>query len=259
MNRIAILIVLCLTFASFSIAATLQGQGVCLSTTTEGPLAIRGVHLGADQPALYMAAPQPTWALVLVQGVASPVTVTPLSAKLSGKATVAGGKLTMQWEPYSAPGGPITVSCTFEADPRQPLLYGRIKVDNRSNYALKEVQFPCLDLGPTPSPADQITIVFPRAYGRSWRDPFHAPEGFLVGTQEPYGHWQPEMQFGTLYDNAGNGLYWAAYDGEILPKRFVIDNPAGAATLAIKIGQVGVGGNKAGADYASPYPIVLGA
>jgi len=67
------------------------------------------------------------------------------------------------------------------------------------------------------------------------------------------------MQFGTLVDDAGRGLYWAAYDGEIIPKRFVMDNPQGTEAIALKIGQVPVNAPQPGVDYASPYPVVLGA
>lgn len=258
MKRPLLVVTILALFVSTLHADTLRGKAVCLTTTDAGPLAVSSVS-GPDGMPLFMSSSQPTWALVVKPPTGDPVKVDPVTACLKGITKLSGGKLVMQWQPYAAPGGPVTVTCTFEPDKSLPLLYGRITVNNASDCGLTEVQFPCLTLSAAAAQAEHTTLVFPRAYGRSWRNPFNAPEGFLVGTHEPYGHMNPEMQMGTLVDDDGHGLYWAAYDGACNQKRFVLDNPAGAGLLHVKIGQRPENNLTPGVDYVSPYPIVLGA
>ena len=157
--------------------------------------------------------------------------VDPVSRSLSGQVELTPAGMIMVWDATEVPGGTVKVICRFEPAPTEvchrgfPLVFGYIEVANESPCQLRAVQFPRFTFVPGPKPAADATLVFPRAHGRSWRNPFDAPRGYLVGTIEPAGlTGDMEMQFATLYDEAGNGLYWACYDGEGYHKREVLDN-----------------------------------
>lgn len=64
--------------------AVCRGRGAWLSTTVEGPLAVLGVGIGRDGPALFRSVPQPTWALVLMTPDKEQVTLDPVTNKLTG-------------------------------------------------------------------------------------------------------------------------------------------------------------------------------
>ncbi len=258
---LAFLLIIALAFAP-ALAATLEGNGVALEVSEEAPLGIISVRHDPNTPALFVSGEQVqrTWELVMVDPGGNELKLDPFTRKLGGNVDLTDEKLTMVWDSTEVPGGTVKVSCSFERDPEQPLIYGNIAVDNNSDCQLREVQFPRMTLVPNPEPADNITLVFPRAYGRSWRNPFDAPYGYLVGTMEPAGfRGSAEMQFGTLYDDAGNGLYWAAYDGEGYQKRFVYDNKEVRGQIQLKLGHMPENCLTPGIDFASPYPIVLGA
>ncbi len=264
-RRAAALGFLIAILAAPGLAATLQGNGVTLEVSEEAPTGIVAVRHGPDAPGLFADGEevQCTWELVMVAPAGNEVKVDPVSAKLGGRVELAQGaeaRLTITWDAVEVPTGTVKVSCTFEPDPQQPLIYGNITVDNNSDCQLREVQFPRMTLVPNPEPAESITLVFPRAYGRSWRNPFDAPRGYLVGTMEPAGfRGSAEMQFGTIYDDAGNGLYWAAYDGEGYHKRFVYDNKEVRGQIQLKLAYIPENCLTPGVDFDSPYPIVLGA
>lgn len=244
-----------------SAATGLVGNGVVLEVADSAPVGITSVRRTPSGPSLFLSPDtvEPTWELVCLTPDGQRLTVDPVSVRLGGQVSMAGREMSIRWDRVEVPGGTMGVRCTWTADARQPVVYGRIEVDNASPCRLREVQFPRLTLRPTPSPATAITLVFPRAYGRSWRDPFHAPRGYLVGTMEPAGFTgSAEMQFGTLYDDAGNGLYWASHDPLGYHKRFVYDNTR-AGSIHLKLAYVPENANEPGLDFTSPYPVVLGA
>jgi len=247
-------------------AGIYEAPGVAVEVSEQPPFGIVALRASADGPALYTDpdAVETTWELVMVDPDGNELKVDPVSRELAGQAATADGKLSMVWDATEVPGGTVKVSCTFEPAPSgdcrrdHPLVYGRIAVTNESPCQLRAVQFPRLTFVPGPSPADEATLVFPRAYGRSWRNPFDAPRGYLVGTMEPAGHTgSMEMQFGTLYDDAGNGLYWAFYDGEGYHKRVVYDNER-PGEIVFKMEHIPEDCLTPGQDYSSTYPVALG-
>jgi len=260
-RRTAIALI-CVLSAVAAHAAILQGNGVVLEFSETAPLGIISVRHAADGPALFVdgSAVQPTWTLKVRDAEGNDLEIDPVSSELGGTCEVTDGKLTMVWDAVEIPSGTARVTCTFEPDAEQPIIYGNIVVDNASDCQLRAVQFPRLDLIEGPEPAESATLVFPRAYGRSSRNPFDATRGYYVGTQEPAGmRGSTEMQFGTLYDDAGNGLYWAMYDGEGYQKRLVYDNRAPANIIRMKLEYMPENCLTPGQDFSSPYPIVLGA
>lgn len=251
------------------------GSGVVLQYSDQAPVGIVALRSSENAPALFLnaATVQTTWQLVMTDPAGATVQVDPLSRQLGGNVDVTAERLTIVWDATEVPGGIVKVSCVFEkpngplADlaalptsaRQQPILLGSITVANESACALREVQFPCLTFVATPAPAEQTTLVFPRAYGRSWRDPFHGPRGYLVGTQEPAGlTGGSEMHFGTLFDDAGHGLYWAHLDPQGYHKRTVYDNKI-AGQIEFKLCVTPEQCLTPGADFNSPYPIALGA
>ncbi|GAH62973.1 unnamed protein product, partial [marine sediment metagenome] len=249
-------LLLIVAFASApALAATLEGNGVALEVSEKAPLGIIAVRHGPNAPALFVTGEQveKTWELVMIDPEGNELKLDPVTKNLGGNVALADKKLTMVWDSAEVPGGTVKVSCSFEPDAEQPLIYGNIAVDNNSDCQLREVQFPRMTLVPNPEPAENITLVFPRAYGRSWRNPFDAPYGYLVGTMEPAGfRGSAEMQFGTIYDDAGNGLYWAAYDGEGYHKRFVYDNKEVRGQIQLKLGYMPENCLTPGLDFESP-------
>ncbi len=277
MSRTIALLCLTLAIASFpAAAAVFEASGITLEYSDAAPLGIIAVRAGTDGPALFVdeATVETTWELVMSGPDGTEVRVDPVTAKLGGNVDVTADRLTMVWNAVEVPGGTVKVSCTFEtatdaladqckltrAARKYPLVYGNISVTNTSDCALTEVQFPRMTLVAAPGPAEEATLVFPRAHGRSWRNPFDAPRGYLVGTMEPAGlRADAEMQMGTLYDDAGNGLYWAAYDGAGYHKRTVYDNKTPADQIKLKLCYMPENCQTPGEDFASPYPVVLGA
>lgn len=257
----------CVLFASNAYSAgppghaALVGNGIVLEFSEGSPLGIVALRATPDGPSLFLddGSVEPTWELVLLTAGGEPVSLDPVTADLGGRAAFGDGEVTAIWDRADVPGGTIGVRCTWTADASRPLVYGHIEVDNDSPCRLREVQFTRLTLRPTPGPAERATLVFPRAYGRSWRDPFHAPRGYLVGTREPAGLLgSMEMQFATLYDDAGNGLYWATQDTEGYHKRFVYDNVK-HGLIELKLGYLPENCHVPGNDFRSPYPVALGA
>ncbi|MCD6360190.1 MAG: hypothetical protein J7M38_04935 [Armatimonadetes bacterium] len=233
------------------------------------------IRRGENEPALFVdgRSVQSTWELVMTDPEGNELKVNPLERHLAGNADVTDGRLTMTWDAAEVPGGTVKVSCVFEtpdgplaeqaglsaAARKEPLLLGGISMVNESNCDLREVQFPRMTFIAAPGPAANITLVFPRAYGRSWRNPFDAPRGYLVGTQEPAGlRGSSEMNFGTLYDDDGNGLYWAHYDPEGWQKRTVYDNRIPPDQIQFKLCCIPENCTTPGVDFASPYPMALG-
>jgi len=216
---------------------------------------------------------QTTWELVMTDPDGNEFKIDPVTLGLGGNVDATAEKLTMVWDATEVAGGTVKVSCTFEtatdaiadeckltrAARKMPVLYGKINVANNSDCDIREVQFPRMTFVAGASKPEETTLVFPRAYGRSWRDPFDAPRGYLVGTIEPAGlTGGSEMHFGTLYDDAGSGLYWAMYDGEGYQKRSVYDNKT-AEQIEFKLCCTVENCLTPGVDFSSPYPIVLGA
>ena len=257
-------------------AGVFEGNGIALQYSDTAPLGIIGVHRSPDGPALFVdgQSVQTTWELVMVDPAGAELHVDPVTRSLAGHVDRAEGKLTMVWDATEVPGGTVKVSCSFETPNRaiadqvglspaamkEPLLLGNIAVANESACQLREVQFPRMTFVAAPGPAEDITLVFPRAYGRSWRNPFDAPRGYLVGTLEPAGlTGDAEMQMGTLYDEAGNGLYWAQYDPEGYQKRTVYDNKSPSDQIQFKLCYMPEGCLTPGEDFTAPYPMVLGA
>ncbi len=135
-----------------------------------------------------------------------------------------------------------------------------LRVVNNSTWTLSGVAYPLLTLRPTPMDADEITLIFSRSFGRSWRNPFLAKErGFFHGAN--YGLEAPgPMQFGALIDDARRCLYIATYDGEARHKRFFYDSGASDPSdprLEFRITHVPEGVGVAGNGYDAPYPVVL--
>ncbi len=276
LKKSALLLLLALLMPFPATAAMFETGGIALEYSGAAPLGIIAVRSSADGPALFVdeATVETTWELVMSGPDGVEVRLDPVSANLGGHVDVTADRLTMVWDAAEVPGGTVKVSCTFEAATdaladqckltraarKYPLLYGNISVANESGCDLREVQFPRLTLLAAPGPAEETTLVFPRAYGRSWRNPFDAPRGYLVGTMEPAGlRGDAEMQFGTLYDDAGNGLYWAAYDGAGYHKRMVYDNKTPSDQIKFKHCYMPGNCTTPGVDFASPYPVVLGA
>ncbi len=276
LKRIAPLLLLPLLISLPATAAVFEVGGIALEYSDTTPLGLTAVRSVADGPALFVdeATVETTWELVMSGPDGAEVRLDPVSANLAGNVDMTADRLTMVWDAAEVPGGTVKVSCTFEgatdalaeqckltrAARKYPLVYGNISVSNTSDCALTEVQFPRLTLVAAPGPAKESTLVFPRAYGRSWRNPFDAPRGYLVGTMEPAGlRGDAEMQLGTLYDDAGHGLYWAAYDGMGYHKRMVYDNKTPSDQIKFKHCYMPENCTTPGADFVSPYPVVLGA
>ena len=263
----ALLVILICALALPVSAATYQSPGITIDISDGAPLGIRSVKASPDAEALYMdpETVETTWELLMVDAEGNAFAVDPVSSDLGGQVSEADGKLTILWDAADIPGGTVQVTCNFEPAPAMqcrrdaPMVYARIEVANESDCQLRAVQFPRFTYVPGPSPAEEATLVFPRAYGRSWRNPFDAPRGYLVGTIEPAGLMgDMEMQFGTLYDDAGNGLYWAFYDGEGYHKRAVYDNKT-RGTIEFKMEHIPENCLTPGQDYTSPYPVALAA
>ena len=267
-NRIelpALLLVTCCMIAAPASAAVYEAPGIAIEVSDEAPLGIVALRASADGPAFYTnpETVETTWELLMVDAAGNAFTVDPVTCALGGQVSQADGKMTMLWDAAEVPGGTVRVTCTFEPAPAKisrrgaPIVLGNIEVANESDCQLRAVQFPRLTLVPGPSAAEEATLIFPRAYGRSWRNPFDAPRGYLVGTLEPAGlHGDMEMQFGTLYDYAGNGLYWSHYDGEGYHKRTVYDN-INRGEIEFKLEYLPENCLTPGQDFASPYPIAL--
>jgi len=264
---LALLVLMSCALAPPSFAELYQSPGITIDISDAAPLGIRSVKASPDAPALYLdpETVETTWELLMVDADGNALSVDPVSRNLPGQVTQADGKMTMLWDAAEVPGGTVRVTCSFEPAPAMecrrgaPMVYARIEVANDSTCQLRAVQFPRFTMVPGPSPAEEATLVFPRAYGRSWRNPFDAPAGYLVGTLEPAGlNGDAEMQFGTLYDDAGNGLYWAFYDGEGYHKRAVYDNRE-RGEIEFKLEHIPENCLTPGQDYASPYPVALAA
>lgn len=260
-----LLAALCSLCATPAAAEVYELPGIAIEVSDDAPLGITAIRTSPDGPALYTNPDtvETTWELLMVDADGNDFTVDPVSHTLPGRATMADGALTLDWDAAQIPGGTVAVTCTFEpaplteCRPGAPMVYARINVVNESDSQLRAVQFPRLTFVPGPSAAEEATLVFPRAYGRSWRNPFDAPRGYMVGTIEPAGHHgDMEMQFGTLYDDAGHGLYWAFYDGEGYHKRVVYDNSR-RGEIEFKMEHLPENNLTPGRDYASTYPIAL--
>ena len=66
---------------------------------------------------------------------------------------------------------------------------------------LSEVEFPLLRLRPNlPMPALNATLVWARETGRSWRNPWAAPAGYLVGADVGT---PTTAQMGLITDDVG--------------------------------------------------------
>ncbi|MGD9494818.1 MAG: DUF6259 domain-containing protein [Armatimonadota bacterium] len=256
-----------LAFAVPAVAVVYQAAGLVIEVADGAPLGIVALRATPDGPALFLGPEtvETTWELVMIDATGAEFRVDPLSRSVGGQVRIADDAMTMVWQAVEVPGGTVKVACSFGAAPASdcrrgfPVVYGRIEVKNESTCQLRAVQFPRLALVPEPEPAAKATLVFPRAHGRSWRNPFDAPRGYLVGTAEPAGHTGGmEMQFGTLYDDAGNGLYWAFYDGEGYHKRVVYDN-ADRGRIDLKLEHIPEDCLTPGQDYASPYPVAIAA
>ncbi len=246
-------------------AEVYEAPGIAIEVSDAAPLGIMSIRASADSPALYTNPDtvETTWELLMVDAEGNEFTVDPVSRNLAGEANETSGAFAMAWNAVEIPGGTVTVSCAFAPAPAMqcrrgaPMIYARIQVDNDSDSQLRAVQFPRMTFVPGPSPMEEATLVFPRAYGRSWRNPFDAPRGYLVGTIEPAGHrGDMEMQFGTLYDDAGNGLYWAFYDGAGYHKRVVYDNSE-RGEIEFKMEHLPENCLTPGQDYSSTYPVAL--
>ena len=276
LKKSALLLLLALLMPLPATAAMFETGGIALEYSGDAPLGIIAVRSPADGPALFVdeATVETTWELVMSAPDGVEVRLDPVSANLGGHVEVTADRLTMVWDAAVVPGGTVKVSCTFEAATdaladqckltraarKYPLLYGNILVANESGCDLREVQFPRMTFIAAPGPAEDTTLVFPRAYGRSWRNPFDAPRGYLVGTMEPAGlRGASEMNFGTLYDETGNGLYWAHYDPEGYHKRTVYDNKSPRDQVQLKLCYMPENCLTPGVDFESPYPVVLGA
>ncbi len=259
------LLALALMTAIPASAEIYQAPGISLEVSDEAPLGIISVKASPDGPALFTdpETVETTWELIMVDADGNEFTLDPVSRNLAGQVNETSGAFAMAWDAAEIPGGTVKVSCAFAPAPTMqcrrdaPMIYARIQVANESDSQLRAVQFPRFQFVPGPSAAEEATLVFPRAYGRSWRNPFDAPPGYLVGTQEPAGHrGDMEMQFATLYDDAGNGLYWAFYDGEGYHKRVVYDNRT-RGQIELKMEHRPENCLTPGQDYASPYPVAL--
>lgn len=246
-------------------AAIYEAPGIAIEVSDEAPLGIVSVRASADGPALFTGPDdvETTWELLMVDAEGNELSVDPVSRNLDGRVEQADGKMTLTWNAAEVPGGTVRVICSFEPAPAEvcrrdaPMIFARIEVVNESTCRLRAVQFPRLTFVPGPSPAEEATLVFPRAYGRSWRNPFDAPRGYMVGTIEPAGmRGDMEMQFGTLYDDAGNGLYWAFYDGEGYHKRVVYDNTR-RGEIEFKMEHMPENCLTPGVGYTSTYPVAL--
>lgn len=265
MTRAVAALALALLIALPAGAAVYQAPGATIVTSDGAPLGIMAVQASPTSPALFLD-PQKvetTWELVMVDTAGAQFKVDPVSRTLGGQVGITAAGMTMDWDAVEVPGGTVKVVCRFEPAPAEvcrpgfPMLLGRIEVTNESPCQLRAVQFPRFTFVPGPEPAADTTLVFPRAHGRSWRNPFDAPRGYLVGTLEPAGlTGGMEMQFATLYDEAGNGLYWAFYDGEGYHKREVLDNAA-PGLIEFKLEHLPEDCLTPGQDYASPYPVAL--
>ena len=266
MTRTALIaVVLSTALAIPAAAAVYEAPGAAIEVSDAAPLGIIAVRGSADGPALFLdpETVETTWELVMVDPAGAEFKVDPVSRSLGGQVQMADGAMTMVWEATEVAGGTVKVTCRFEpalaevCRPGYPLVLGRIEVVNESDCQLRAVQFPRFTFVPGPQPAEEATLVFPRAHGRSWRNPFDAPRGYLVGTLEPAGlTGDMEMQFATLYDDAGNGLYWAFYDGEGYQKREVLDNTI-RGTIEFKLEHMPENCLTPGQDYASTYPVAL--
>ena len=259
MRRLTVGLALLAIAALPACAATLAGSGVALDVSEDAPVGITAIRHAPGEPSLFLdeSTVEPTWTLLMETPAGEELAVDPVSLDLGGQVRVSDDAMIVRWDAFEAPGGTVKVACLFEAAPDQPLIYGRIRVDNQSDCLLMWVQFPRLTLIATPSPGAETELVFPRAFGRSWRDPFHAPGGYTVGTRDPIGHTK-DMSFGTLYDDSGNGLYWAAYDPEGYLKRIILDNTQGEF-IDCKLAEMPEAADVPGQDFVSPHPMVLGA
>ncbi len=253
MNRLPSLLVLCcLPLAAEPVRVT-AGETTFELASPEQGLGLLKILNGNQARYVDQLAPAALWELIF-RGPAGEVRVTNNSP--CERVAARGGVLT--WTGVKA-GESTVADVTVRFSARGDELHGRIDVRHRSNeLILGQVDFPVTTLTPTPSPAEQITLVFSRAEGRSWRDPFHGPAGYLVGAMEPYGLDAPgPFQFGLMVDDAEHGLYWATHDPDGYHKKFSYTNDPASATIAYRIKHYPGGQDQPGNDYALPYPVVL--
>ncbi len=181
----------------------------------------------------YVDSPPPSslWQLTFRDDSGKEVTV---SNTQGGKISVVAEprQVTIHWQSVPiARRADCDVKVVFTA--RDERLEGTIAVQNNApNHRLWAVDFPIMTLRATPSAPEVVTLVFARDTGRSWRNPFEGPRGYLMGAAEPTGI-SPHMQFGTIYDDAGRGLYWATHDPQCHSKRFFYTSEPAAKTVCL--------------------------
>ena len=154
----------------------------------------------------------------------------------------------------------VDVEVTATVKQGDPLSRWRINVTNRSKvYGLWEVLFPVVQLGPIGAGAKTNHLTIPKSRGIVVDDPFNAPKGFGAGMGRgqiyPGSH---VMQFHTLYDDAGVGIYMAIYDGQGYRKSFYVDQVRDKQMLVYKVGHYPANMGYPAEDYSMTYDACIG-
>jgi hypothetical protein len=147
---------------------------------------------------------------------------------------------------------PVTVQATISVYDGSPFSTWRIAVHNRGQHAVEKIAYPLIagiqELGPDGS---DDCLVVPTLEGRL----YHNPAKNLRGAGNTYPSCFLNMQFAAYYDSRA-GFYFACYDNQGYVKGFGF-NKQGGQWASMSFDHYG-DGIRYGADFAIPYPVVIG-
>ncbi len=119
--------------------------------------------------------------------------------------------------------------------------------------------FPVLTLVPIGEGSKTNHFTIPRVRGIVANDPFNAQRGF--GTESHRGNPWPgglNMQFHSLYDDAGTGLYLATYDGQGYRKMFYVDQNPDRQMMTYKVAHFPANMGYPAENYSMTYDVCIG-
>ncbi len=226
----------------------------------------------------YSFSGSPLWRITAVDTNASTtdesvfVTVTPLNISTEKEYSIDEREdvkiLHLQW---NMPQFKTRVDVEIKLPKDSSLSYWSIDIENNNDrYAIWYVEFPYLKIKPIGGNKYDDYLVVPRHAGVLVSDPIDkmhwsvspfeevmasrdtASTGFKGTYPGSYS-----VQFSALYDKDGDGIYLAAYDGNMYSKRFLFDGD-NCDTLTYSLRQFPEKMLTPGEDYKSPYDAVVG-
>jgi len=164
--------------------------------------------------------------------------------------------------------GKITV--TVDLPNESSMSYWKISTENYSKeYSIWYLDFPYFHVEPINGEKDKNTLALPVYGGVLIRNPFDNIHWSVSSEEEVKsdlwkGNWDKmgsypgsySAQFAALYDDSGEGLYIASYDGEMYSKRFLFDGKGDVLNVCIRNYPRRM--LTPGIDYNVPYEFVVG-